>query len=114
MSGTTGIISKAVTEQLKRKIFRNVPHNILNKFPEHVLQSLPQPFIETLPKAPSGVIKVTLVKSSSNCRPDLKGTIEALGLHKRLHYRYHKNTPEVRGMINKAKHYVKVDEIPIE
>ncbi|KAF2070468.1 hypothetical protein CYY_008209 [Polysphondylium violaceum] len=110
---STGKITSTMITQLKRKVFQDVPHNILTRFPDFVVKSLPEEFIKQLPKAPAGVIKVTLHKSPSHAIPEIKGTIKALGLEKRFHSIYHKNTPEVRGMIHKANRYVRVEEIPI-
>eukprot|EP01132_Coremiostelium_polycephalum_P005914 gene5914-7363_t len=114
MTSVTSQVSAGITQQLKRKIFRHIPHNILKPYPEYILKSLPEHFIKSLPTAPAGVIKLTLIKSSSHTTPDVKGTLKALGLYKMHHYMYHKNTPEIRGMIHKARRHLSVEEIPLE
>ncbi|KAK5579546.1 hypothetical protein RB653_009230 [Dictyostelium firmibasis] len=114
MAAPTKAISSIMQTQLKRQVFRGIPHNILTQFQESTIQSFPLNFISSLPAAPSGVIKITLTKSGNRGVPThMKGTINALGLKKIHHYMYHKNTPEIRGMIHKLRQYVKVEEIPI-
>ena len=56
-------------------------------------------------------LKITLVKSPIGAIPKQRATVEALGL-KKLHktVELHDNAA-TRGMINKAKHLVKVEEI---
>lgn len=48
------------------------------------------------------LLKVTLIKSSSKCNPGVRSCLEALGMSKINKHRYHKNTPEIRGMIFKV------------
>ncbi|EGC32574.1 hypothetical protein DICPUDRAFT_155439 [Dictyostelium purpureum] len=106
-------ISDLMKTHLKRKVFKNIPHNLLTQFSDKTIKNLPEGFIKELPTAPAGVIKVTLTKSPNHCEQDVKGTIKALGLQKMHHYIFHKNTPEIRGMIHKARVFIRVDEIPI-
>ncbi len=56
-------------------------------------------------------LRVTLMKSSTGFRSDQKDTLKALGL-RRLNQSVDKedNAP-IRGMVNKVKHLVKVEEI---
>ncbi|KAM9970502.1 hypothetical protein ACTFIW_008425 [Dictyostelium discoideum] len=111
----TKAVSEVMRQQLKRKVFRNIPHNILTQFPEHTVKSLSPKFVEALPNVPAGVIKITLIKSGQRGVDEhVKGTMNALGLKKMHHYMFHKNTPEIRGMIHKLRQYVKVEEIPIK
>ena len=57
------------------------------------------------------MLKITLVKSTIAHLPEQRKNVEALGLGK-LHSVVIKNdTPQVRGMINKVKHLVKVEEV---
>lgn len=56
-------------------------------------------------------IKV-IQKGSVIDRPkDQKRTIEALGLGRPNWEKIHTDTPQIRGMINKVKHLVTVEEI---
>ena len=56
-------------------------------------------------------LKITLVKSTIGAIPKHKKTVEALGL-KKLHKTVElPDNAATRGMINKAKHLVKVEEI---
>jgi large subunit ribosomal protein L30 len=56
-------------------------------------------------------IKITQIVSQIHCLKAHKRTIEALGLG-RPHYSIVKNdTPQIRGMINKVKHLVHVEEV---
>jgi large subunit ribosomal protein L30 len=55
-------------------------------------------------------IKLTLVRSAIGYEKSQKATVKALGL-RRLNYSVvHEDTPEVRGMVNKVIHLVKVEE----
>lgn len=57
-----------------------------------------------------GKIKITQVKSIID-RPKLqKATIEALGLRKMNQTVEHTDTPQIRGMIAKVQHLLKVEE----
>ena len=58
-----------------------------------------------------GKIKV-IQKGSVIDRPkDQKLTIEALGLGRPNWEKIHNDTPQIRGMVNKVKHLVTVEEI---
>ncbi len=55
-------------------------------------------------------LKITQVVSQIHCLEAQKRTIKALGLG-RPNYSVVKNdTPQIRGMINRVKHLVKVEE----
>lgn len=56
-------------------------------------------------------LKITLVKSTIGAIPKHKKTIEALGLKKPNSYVVQKDNPAIRGMLQKVKHLVKVEEI---
>ncbi len=56
-------------------------------------------------------IKVTQVKSIIDRSKDQKRTIEALGLGRPNWEVIHNDTPQIRGMVNKVSHLVKVEEI---
>ncbi len=55
-------------------------------------------------------IRVTLVRSPIGYTKDQKQTVLALGL-RRLHQTIeHKDTPALRGMLNKVIHLLKIEE----
>jgi large subunit ribosomal protein L30 len=55
-------------------------------------------------------LKITQIKSFIGHKKKQKETIKALGI-KRLHQSVvHKDTPQIRGMIQVVKHLVKVEE----
>ncbi len=56
-------------------------------------------------------LRVTLVKSSIGYAEDQKQTVITLGLTKLNKSKDHNDTPQIRGMINKVKHLVKVEEV---
>ena len=56
-------------------------------------------------------LKVTQTRSIIDRPKDQKKTIEALGLGKPNWEKIHNDTPQIRGMINKVSHLVKVEEI---
>jgi large subunit ribosomal protein L30 len=55
-------------------------------------------------------IKVTQTGSPIGRTADQQGTLIGLGLNKRHRSRVLEDTPSVRGMINKVRHLVRVDE----
>lgn len=56
-------------------------------------------------------LKITQTRSIIDRPKDQKKTIEALGLGKPNWEKVHNDTPQIRGMINKVSHLVKVEEI---
>ncbi len=56
-------------------------------------------------------IKVTLVKSIIGCKKDQIATVAALGLKKIRDEKVHDDTPQIKGMVSKVCHLVKVEEI---
>ena len=56
-------------------------------------------------------IKVTLVKSPIGAVPKARATVEALGLKKINATNILPNTDATKGMIQKVRHLVKVEEI---
>lgn len=56
-------------------------------------------------------LRITLVRSTIGRLPDQRATVEALGLSKIGHAVEHQDTPQIRGMVEKVKHMVKVEEI---
>jgi len=58
-----------------------------------------------------GKIKITQTKSVIDRPKDQKATIEALGLGRPNWQKVHNDTPQIRGMIKKVIHLVKVEEL---
>ncbi len=55
-------------------------------------------------------LRITYVKSSIGYARDQKETIKALGLRKLNHYVERPDNPSVRGMVEKVKHLVRVED----
>ena len=58
-----------------------------------------------------GKIKLIQTRSIIDRPKDKKRTIEALGLGRPNWERIHNDSPQIRGMINKVSHLVKVEEV---
>ncbi len=56
-------------------------------------------------------LKITQIRSVIDRPHDQKRTIEALGLGRPNYYKLHNDTPQIRGMVRKVNHLVKVEEI---
>ena len=56
-------------------------------------------------------LKITLVRSVAKCTDDVRGTVKALGIHKLNHSVVKVDTPQMRGMIKKIVHLLKVEEV---
>jgi len=55
-------------------------------------------------------IKVTLVKSGIGYKEDQKATLRSLGFHRLNQSVVHEDTQTLRGMIQKVRHLVRVEE----
>jgi large subunit ribosomal protein L30 len=55
-------------------------------------------------------LKVTLVRSVIGSKPKHRGTIRALGLRRINQSVVHEDRPEIRGMLARVPHLVKVEE----
>ena len=55
-------------------------------------------------------LRVTLVRSSIGYTRDQKATVRALGFRRLNQTLEHKDTPALRGMLNKIIHLVKIEE----
>jgi large subunit ribosomal protein L30 len=55
-------------------------------------------------------LRITLVRSATGRKFDQKRTVKALGLRRLGHTVEHGDTPTVRGMIDKVRHLVAVEE----
>lgn len=56
-------------------------------------------------------LRITLIRSKYGWKPDQVATIKGLGLKKIGQSVIREDTPNIRGMIEKVKHIVKVEEI---
>ncbi len=56
-------------------------------------------------------LNITQTKSIIDRPKTQKLTIEALGLGRPNHSKIHNDTPQIRGMIKKVSHLLKVEEI---
>jgi large subunit ribosomal protein L30 len=65
-----------------------------------------------MPKKQSNAktLRVTLVRSPIGFTKDQKATVKALGLHRMHQTVEHKDSPALRGMLNKIVHLLKVEE----
>jgi large subunit ribosomal protein L30 len=55
-------------------------------------------------------LKVTLVRSAIGAKPKQRGTLRALGLRRIDQTVEHTDRPEIRGMLAKVPHLVRVEE----
>ena len=56
-------------------------------------------------------VKVTLIRSTIGCKKDHRETVRGLGLRRINSTKVLKDTPEVRGMINKVDYLVTASEV---
>ena len=56
-------------------------------------------------------LKITLVKSTIGEKPNVRATVESLGLRKIRQSVERPDTPDVRGMVFRAKHLLDVEEV---
>ena len=61
--------------------------------------------------AKHGDLKVTQVKSGAHAKPKTRGTLRALGLGRIGKTNTLPDRPEIRGMVAKVPHLVKVEEV---
>jgi large subunit ribosomal protein L30 len=55
-------------------------------------------------------LRITQVRSSIGTKPKQRGTLRALGLRRINHTVEHEDRPEIRGMVARVPHLVKVEE----
>jgi len=55
-------------------------------------------------------LKIKWIHSTNSCTEDMKATVQSLGFKRLYEVREVKNTPEIRGMVKKVIHLVKVLE----
>ena len=56
-------------------------------------------------------VRVTQIRSAISAKPKTKGTLRALGLGRIGHTHVLPDTRDVRGMINRVPHLIKVEEL---
>jgi ribosomal protein L30 len=56
--------------------------------------------------------KITLRRSALSLGDRLKGTLEALGIHRRNQTVYHEHSSDIAGKILKVKELVEVENVP--
>jgi large subunit ribosomal protein L30 len=56
-------------------------------------------------------LKVTYVRSVIGQKPDQERTVQALGLRRLHQVVEHEDSPQVRGMVHKVRHLVRVEEL---
>jgi large subunit ribosomal protein L30 len=61
-------------------------------------------------KAKTKTVAVTLKRSLIGQKPKTRATVESLGLRKISQSAIHNDTPSLRGMLEKVRHLVEVDE----
>jgi large subunit ribosomal protein L30 len=60
------------------------------------------------------MLKITLVRSTIGYKYDQKDTVRRLGLKKMHQTVIKEDNPQVRGMIEKVKHLLAVEEVEVE
>lgn len=55
-------------------------------------------------------LKVKWIHSTNSCTKDMRATVKSLGFKRLYEEKIVKNTPEIRGMVKKVIHLVKVLE----
>ncbi len=55
-------------------------------------------------------LKVTLLRSRIGLLPKQERTLEALGLRRIRQQVIHRDSPEIRGMLNRVEHLVRIEE----
>jgi len=55
-------------------------------------------------------IKIKQVRSRINCPKDQKRTLDALGLRKLNRVVEHQDNPAIRGMVEKVKHLISIEQ----
>ncbi|KAH9847858.1 hypothetical protein C2E23DRAFT_846833 [Lenzites betulinus] len=56
--------------------------------------------------------RITLRRSAISLPKNVKGTLEALGIHRRLQTVYHRHCPDIAGKILRVKELVTVQNVP--
>ena len=56
-------------------------------------------------------LRITQVRSAIGAKPKQRGTLRARGLRRINHTVEHRDRPEIRGMVARVPHLVKVEEV---
>jgi large subunit ribosomal protein L30 len=56
-------------------------------------------------------LKITQIRSAIDRKYDQKQTVRALGIRHLGHTVVHQDTPQIRGMVHKVTHLVRVEEV---
>ncbi|KAI0648708.1 hypothetical protein C8Q79DRAFT_904285 [Trametes meyenii] len=56
--------------------------------------------------------RITLRRSAISLPQNIKGTLAALGIHRRLQTVYHRHTPDIAGKILTVKELISVENVP--
>ena len=67
---------------------------------------------ENVSAPPNTHFKITLRRSALSLGDKIKGTLKALGIHRRFQTVYFPHSPEVAGKILKVKELVEVENVP--
>ena len=59
----------------------------------------------------TGKLKITQIRSAINYTEKQRRTVRALGIKRLYQSVEHKDTPQIRGMIQRVKHLVKIEEV---
>jgi large subunit ribosomal protein L30 len=59
----------------------------------------------------AGSLRVTLVRSTIGAKPKQRGTVRALGLRRINSQAVLPDRPEIRGMLDRVPHLVRVEEV---
>lgn len=60
----------------------------------------------------TGTLRITLVRSTIGRPADQGRTVKSLGLRRLHHTVERQDNPSIRGMVNKIRHLVVVEEVP--
>ena len=61
-------------------------------------------------KRERATLTITYVRSVIGQKPDQKRTVQALGLRRLNQTVQHEDSPQLRGMVHKVRHLVRVEE----
>ncbi|OBZ72551.1 54S ribosomal protein L33, mitochondrial [Grifola frondosa] len=61
---------------------------------------------------PNTHFRITLRRSAISLPANIKGTLVALGIHRRMQTVYHRHTPDIAGKILRVKELVEVENVP--
>lgn len=60
------------------------------------------------------LIRITLIKGFVGQREEHRRTVRALGLRRRQQTVVHRDTPSIRGMVEKVRHMVRVEPLEVQ